>query len=63
MLYGFASGTVACEAAVSSRSLPLGTFRVRDERDSGKKVPAGGGVKRDSCIRRLRDHVILTISE
>ena len=41
MLYDFASGTVACEAAVSSRSLPLGTFRVRDERDSVEKVPRG----------------------
>ena len=41
MLYGFASGTVACEATVSSRSLPLGTFSARDERDSGEKVPRG----------------------
>ena len=49
MLYDFASGTVAGEAIVSSRSLPLGTFRVRDERDSGEKVPAGG----ESEERRL----------
>ena len=41
MLYGFASGTVACEATVSSRSLPLGTFSARDERVSGEKVPRG----------------------
>ena len=46
MLYGFASGTVACEATVSSRSLPLGTFRVRDERDSGEKVPGGESEER-----------------
>ena len=63
MLYGFASGTVACEATVSSRSLQLGTFCVRDERDSGEKVPGGGGRREtaDGCIRGLRDHVILTI--
>ena len=41
MLYDFASGTVAGEAIVSSRSLPLGTLRVRDERDCSENVPRG----------------------
>ena len=37
MLYGFASGTVACEAAVSSRSLPLGTFREETRETPAKR--------------------------
>ena len=47
MLYDFASGTVAGEAIVSSRSLPLGTFRVRDERDCSENVPRG---ERDTLL-------------
>ena len=62
MLYGFASGTVACEAALSSRSLPLGTFR-EETRDTPAKRSQAARAKRDGCIRRLRDHVILTILE
>ena len=40
---------VACEVAVSSRSLPLGMFRGRDERDSSENVP-GGEERRETAV-------------
>ena len=62
MLYDFASGTVACEAIVSSRSLPLGTFRVRDERDCSENVPRGES-EETRFYSKATSSVILTILE